>query len=907
MHATESQAELPPPIAQPIAAALDRGATVITSNHRAARSLRHSFDLRNRREGRTLWQPANALPWDAWASGLWQQMLVEGTATQLLLSRSQEHAIWRSILAADRERSESLQSTDSLAELAADAWRLLARHNGLPRLRGAWPSAETKALQRWSAEFEQRCRTQGLLPRARLEATLQEVIEAGQLRLSAPLALTGFDDFTPAQRSLIEAIKITGSEVEELRTEIASEEKTLVQAANEIEEIHAAARWAKERLLQHPGAQIAIIVPALDGRRGAIDRIFREVLAPELEDIQASHDAPYEFSLGVPLSETPIVRVALELLRWTLAPLPVERISRLLVSPLFAMREEERSARATFDAFELRRARLLLPEISLKWLSTTLHRSRSAAPPIHLRRTLDAMLRVVDGIRAERQPRSAWAEWIRELLEEARWGRESGDDSIEFQTRQKWESTLDDLAALDFDGSRVTLQQALRELERLAQQTMFAPESHNAPVQVMGPLEAAGSRFDALWFLGAGDLGWPIKSSPSALLPWAMQRDLGVPGADATADDARARRITERLAASAPDIIFSYAAESSDGAQRPSPLLHALHLETPPIAQVAPQEQEKEVVALEEIHDTTSIPPLPVHVIAGGSEILKLQAACGFRAFAERRLGSAELREIELGMDAAERGSVLHRVLEHFWKQTGSQAALKAMSREERNTMLAQSIEEGLRKASALAEGAWEKAYLDLQRARLWALLDPWLDLELNRPPFTVERTEEELKDVVIGPLHLTVRVDRVDATEEGEVILDYKTGVAKSPQWLGERPDEPQLPLYAVLTSTDEGETALTDLAFAQIRAGKEMALDSFSERRPSKKYPKLSLEEQLAEWRRVLTQLATDFHNGAATVAPKNYPTTCAHCAQRILCRLNPAAFDEEFDEETIDAANG
>ena len=33
-----------------------------------------------------------------------------------------------------------------------------------------------------------------------------------------------------------------------------------------------------------------------------------------------------------------------------------------------------------------------------------------------------------------------------------RWGAGKGEDSVEFQTRRKWESALDELATLDFDG-----------------------------------------------------------------------------------------------------------------------------------------------------------------------------------------------------------------------------------------------------------------------------------------------------------------------------------------------------------------------------------------------------------------------------------------------------------------------
>lgn len=917
MNATEPNAELFPSIAQPIAPAIadafDRGATVITANQRSARSLRYAFDLRNRKAGLINWQPALVLPWDAWTASLWQQIIVDGRALELLLSRAQEHTLWRAILSSDPEIASTLQSPDSLAELASDAWSLLARYNGQARLRSSWSSPETRALQRWSAEFERRCRIQRLLPRASLEETLRKAAEADHLRGPEALALVGFDTFTPAQQSLLDALRSIGTTIEPLHIEILAERRLLTQAIDEIREIESAARWAQTLLEEDSSKQIAVIVPSLEACRSAIDRTFREILAPQLEDIQAAIEtAPYEFSLGTPLSRTPMVRVALDLLHWTLSPLAVERVSTLLVSPLFAMSENERSARAAFDVLELRRARLLLPEISISWLIGAMRHSKRRPQLMHLLRALESMARTVPGSLLERRTHAAWSDHIRDVLTAAQWGRHTGEDSIEFQTRQKWEDTLDELATLDFDGASVTLEHAVRELERLAEQTLFAPESHHAPVQVMGPLEAAGSHFDAIWFLGAGDLGWPLASTPNPLLPWPLQRELGLPGIDPALDDANARRITERIAASAPTTIFSYAAESADGMQRPSPLLRTLHLESISVDEIAAPAPTHVQEPLEEFTDATPISPLPDHAIPGGAEILKLQAACGFRAFAERRLGSTELREIELGMDAAERGSIVHRTLEHFWKNTVSQQALKTMTREEREAALAQSIEYGLRRASAASAPGWEQAYVELQRERLRSLLTPWLELELRREPFEVRFSEEESRDVSIGPLRLNVRVDRIDVTDTGEIILDYKTGGAKAAHWQGDRPDEPQLPLYAVLSAAADPEIPLTDVAFAQIRAGKEMAFESFSTRITTEKQiakrPGLSFEEQLVKWQAVLEDLATAFHRGEARVDPKNYPLTCTHCAQRILCRLNPAAFDEDLDEEAaIDPTHG
>ena len=84
----------------------------------------------------------------------------------------------------------------------------------------------------------------------------------------------------------------------------------------------------------------------------------------------------------------------------------------------------------------------------------------------------------------------------------------------------------------------------------------------------MGPLEAAGSTFDAIWFLRSGELSWPMPRSSNPLLPWPLQRELGMPGTDAQRDAEHARRMTERIAESAATVVFSYAMESAEGRQR---------------------------------------------------------------------------------------------------------------------------------------------------------------------------------------------------------------------------------------------------------------------------------------------------------------------------------------------------
>ncbi len=883
--------------------ALTRGVTILTGNQRAARTLRQQVDLRNRARNLTHWEPPAVLAWDSWIASLWQRLLIDGHATRLLLNRPQEHTLWRMIIAADPEGS-TLRTADALAEMAADAYSRLAAYRGEHRLRTAGISADTRAFQRWAQAFERLCRIENYLPQAQLEAALIAAVAAGQISPPAEgYLLAGFDRTTPAQQALIDAVRGAGCPITAFTLASPARALHLVTATDERDELHAAANWMRRHLEANPAARIALIVPSLGDHRTTIDRVLRHTLAPELEDITAPQTpAPFEFSLGMPLAQAPIVATALDLLRWTIQPLPTVRISQLLLSPYLAASPAEINARAEFDAYELRRIRTLRPELTLDaMLRQTESAKRSSRLP-RLIAALKAMRRAVTSealTTADLRPAADWADAIRALLEAAGWSA-SSDDSIEFQTRRKWESVLDELATLDFQGARFTFPDTLEALARLAQQTLFAPESRGAAVQVLGPLESAGSTFDAIWFLNAGDLSWPVHSGSNPLLAWHLQRDLGMPGTDPAEDIAQVRRITGRVASSAPTVVFSYAQQSATGHQRPSSALAGLRLEpliVPPIA--SPQA----FLTLEAIDDSPNLPQLPDQVIRGGAQILKLQAACGFRAFAEQRLWATALDTTEAGIDARENGTIIHVVLQHFWDQVHDQVTLRGLTAENRRQLLATAIDAALHKVEAAAISTWDAAFLAIQRERLLALLDSWLLAELGREvPFTVSRQETELTDVTIGPLRLPHSVARIDATAHGDVILDYKTGKPNVADWLSDRPDEPQLPLYAVLA----GARDLAGVAFAQIRPGKDMSLYGY-ETEPGilLKPSSLSrpLEIQLEDWNRVLTELATSFHDGDIRVRPKKYPNTCAFCAQRILCRLDLSVLDQPEDEADQD----
>jgi ATP-dependent helicase/nuclease subunit B len=222
--------------------------------------------------------------------------------------------------------------------------------------------------------------------------------------------------------------------------------------------------------------------------------------------------------------------------------------------------------------------------------------------------------------------------------------------------------------------------------------------------------------------------------------------------------------------------------------------------------------------------------------------------------------------------------------------------------------VLGQCIEDALRRTAELSATTWDVAYVDMQRERLRKLMELWLEEELERGPFEVKLSERKLDDVRVGPLRLNIRVDRVDVTDAGEVIIDYKTSHAVPGQWKTDRPDAPQLPLYAVVSEAEQ----LKGIAFAVVRLGKDMGWKGHAARdgilpKPTKL--ETPLATQVEEWRRVLEALATAFYSGDVRVEPKSYPATCRHCAQRVLCRLDVSQIeiDEDEDETATEVSRG
>ena len=663
-----------------IAAAIEVGDTVIASTPRAARGLRLLHGERQRRQGLEAWQSPDILDWESWLTRLWQQRLRSGTETRLLLTPLQEQQIWVRLVKPSIE-GRRLISVPGVAELAQQAYALLCAYGALNSLHGEQPGIlDAESFRSWARRFEHTCGQEEWLSRSKLPLVLREAVLAGQVEATARLVLTGFDRLTPAQQDLMEAFRERGHEI--VTAEAADDSPVaaplLVEAVDKRDELATCALWIRRELTeaaaQDRTPRIAVVVPAVSAVRAEIERTFRQILAPDAVAL-GPHESPlpYEFSLGVPLADVPMARSALLLLRWIDQALLQDQVSWLLLSGFLCEQRDELLPIASFDLNRRRRA-MKRPE---QGLDSFLH---SENPPDNLRRGLQAARRLLPngGLNF-----AQWVNMADRMLEAVHWPGAHELEGEDFQVQARWSQLLDNVAALAFDGRSVSYADFLEVLERQAEQTIFAPKSREAPVQILGPMEAAGLSFDSLWFLGADDDSWPALGRPHPFLTRALQRAHNMPHADSTADWKLAQQVTTRLEKSAVRSVFSFSSQNAEGICRPSTLVSSgtRRIKTNALRTSIGADDylptEEEFPALQSDEEPGAILPWPTEQDAGGAEILRRQAACPFQSFATRRLGANPMDVTDWGLDARDRGSVVHKILESLWAELKSSEALR--------------------------------------------------------------------------------------------------------------------------------------------------------------------------------------------------------------------------------------
>ncbi|HLX80884.1 MAG TPA: PD-(D/E)XK nuclease family protein [Burkholderiales bacterium] len=846
-----------------LAAGHAAGITVVTPNRRLAQVLKAEFDRFQAGKGLAVWEDADILPLEAFILRGYEDALYADASKELpmLLSEAQSRALWEEAIRASRW-SGALLDVPQTAASAQRAWQTAQEWRIAGALEKFDGTEDTRAFADWARAYQRRLQKDGLV-----DASLLWDFEFRKPELLVAYAF----DIVPEQ------VKIFLNQFEFLDCSPEKRQGHAVKTsfASPREELESAARWARARL-EEGKKHIGVVVPDLKLRRREVARVFGRVMGSP---------PPFELSIGEPLTGYPLVEFALSLLEFCHFESGFETVSRLIRSPFLGGAEAGMAARARLD---VRLRREADAEISLPKLIGLVGEN------LDLRPVFESLF----GKSKEGKPLSPhdWARHFTALLDAAGFPGDRPLDSAEYQARAKLNELLAEFARVGAVKEKFSASEAVAHLRRLCSEALFQPEGvggTGAPVKVLGLLESAGIEFDALWVSGLTDGVWPQHAHPDPFLPVALQRKAGIPQASAEASLALDRRRTEGWLGAADQVVFSWARREEDRELAPSPLIAQVPegaVELPRFASY------RDVLfssrALESFEDERADPPAS-KAVKGGTRVLADQAACPFRAFARHRLAAEALDAPEPGLDAMQRGQLLHALMAGIWRELKTRGGLDG----DVSAVISRSAEKAVKDLEI------EGRFAELEKQRLVRLARDWLEIERGRPPFEVVQIEQK-RTLEVGGLSFSGRIDRMDRLLEGEMrgthaIIDYKTGSrVTSSDWQGPRPDDPQLPMYAITATED-----LSALAFAKLRAG-DMKFSGFSLN--EKEIPGVRAAKNwgglVATWKAELESLASGFAAGDARVDPKRGLTTCRNCDLQPLCRVHErlSALGEEEGEE-------
>ncbi len=874
----------------------------LTVNDRLARWLLLEQDEQKRNAGVDAWETPPILPLSSWLENVWRESWPE----KYLISPLQCEKIWEEIIKRDAAELKLLH-LQGVAAQASKAFSLLHEYR-LPRNSDRYEqTAEAKAFLRWTKKYDRRVASMNALDSATLMDAVRNSMQDGTIPFPPQLRVMGFEEQNPQLKYFLDFLEENGTRVDFVSP--VPDSKTLAerlsdenQSVNVREyehrqsEVEACARWV--RSIFQPGKRIGIVVPELEKYRALLKRELAAELVPKIIFNLDEQDLPFNISLAPPLSQEPMIKLALNLLNVKTSAVPVNIFLSVIQSPFFGF------------AFP--------PTIDISNLERRLRKKRMLAVPLEpsTYNSVPQVNQLVAELKSwtrndNKLTPEKWAKESSEFLKTVGWPGKSataadGDDknfvlSKRHQAFEAWKDCLNQLSSLNQILGRISRHEALNHLTHITRRHLFQSKTPEHSIQIIGLLESSGMKFDHLWVMGCQSETLPAHPEPNPFIPYEIRNEHSIPRSNPQRELKFAEQSVHRLLMAAPDVHLSFSLHEGDMNLEMSPLLKQFAADE----KVAHQSNriKDQVLRMNQLEEFTESAFLPVTVseenqfgmegVPSGYALIKDQADCPFRAFARHRLNSQRYPSPEIDFDNLDRGNLIHKAMELFWSKTSDQKNLFDLSN--RDDELEKRVEQCVQKALEICSErtAGQSQFHKLEIERNVHVIREWIrEVELKRPEFKVLRQEESIS-VNLSGLKLRLRIDRVDEiSDDGLLLIDYKTGKdAKPRDWF--KDDEirsPQLPLYAV-ASRPVG-IAYGHLAIDKPKMKGAADADYFSSKKiTSYKFenPKpLSWEKWLDNWKDRLTDVADEFLRGNHQVAPINKGEPCRHCEFGSLCRI-------------------
>ena len=877
--------------------AANSGLTLLAPNTELAQVLIDWVERQHLALGHEIWPTPRIRDFSGWLRERYAERQLLDASLPRCLNDVEERELWRSVILESDGGGELLEPNGA-AQSARRARRTIIDY-GIPQQKLAdYATEESLAFLDWNERFETRCRELHCIAPDQLLALAPTA--SGLVWIESPI-------WRPVVRRWLEhnavAMLLPPRAVEPTPPRA-------IAAASPAAELAAMAEWGAGHLRASPDFRAWICIPDLNLRRAEVADAFDAVLAPQRFSLTAADVlAPYAVAGGTPLADYPPVRAALAALTATTGTLSFEAFSDLLRMPQLHFSATDAAAAAQLDVELRSRGPSEAGFVDWLLLAERLAAPKSVQGQVDLFSDAPAVnLSVLKYLRAfhttldsARGPYflSQWVTLWLAAFQAGPWVLRQRWSSTEFQAAERFRELLASLATGDALFGKQGPGAAIRILSRAAVDTAFQPQTGIPAVWVSAQIMDPWLAYDGLWVAGCSEDRWPPPLDPIALLPVKLQRDYGVIPADIGSQLQLAEDLQERWLVRAGKCVFS-CADSSDGRPTtPSPLLPVSPEATSSSPQPHWHAQALHAPSLEVLRDDAA-PAFAADVErTRGVATLRAQSRCAFRGYAEGRLLTDRLEKPVPGFNMRERGELVHHALEYLWGQLKGSVGLAAMTQESLQALVANGVSRAIAKQCDQRDPG--KRWRRREHPRMTALLNKWLEAEKLREPFTVEQLEQGAQIAHHGGLDFRVRIDRVDRLlDGGRVLIDYKTGNV-SPDWRGDRPDNPQLPVYALLRPE-----SLVAVAYGMVNAGEcgfvaehsRPTVFKPSRRKPSSMEGMPDFPSLIALWSERIEVIAAQFSAGHAEVAPTL--RACSSCNLQPLCRIPSALDDQDSADE-------
>jgi len=361
--------------------------------------------------------------------------------------------------------------------------------------------------------------------------------------------------------------------------------------------------------------------------------------------------------------------------------------------------------------------------------------------------------------------------------------------------------------------SRVTLDwREFRDwLGRNLERASFHPPDNGSPVRLLTLEQSRLQRFAAVVLAGCSREQLPGKPAAQAFFNQRVRAELGL----STWSQTLAERLHHfcRALLSADRVLLTRHREQDGEPVAPSPWLELLEVFyrnafATPLQDTLLERLVKHPGARPATPDNLPLPeltvrPAPVSVPTllperWSASTHQRLIDCPYRFFAADALRLKPPEEITEALSKADYGSLVHRIIQAF------NADVPGLPGPWQGVLDADQRERALALLELISLNVFTSAMRENFEARSWyiqwkAVLPAYLDWETGRrAQWPRRQAEVEVRQVLTDTLQIGGRIDRLDRSDAGAALLDYKTGKPPAAQQVQDG-EAVQLPSYAL------------------------------------------------------------------------------------------------------------